>query len=187
MRKGPGCILALALCAALPALASDVDDPRPFAHGGRGRLGVQVQELTPELREFLGAPRDHGVLVSRVEEDSPADAAGLRVGDVIVRVGEREIDDARDLVQEVAGVPEGEEIDVRVSRNGADKTLSVKPRGARGEPGFGSMWKGMPHPMPHMQMPMHEEMERRLEDIEKRLEELERRMPGGGVEPQRKT
>ena len=52
---------------------------------GHGYLGVQLMDITEELREFYGAPRDAGTLVSRVAEDSPAAAAGFEVGDVITR------------------------------------------------------------------------------------------------------
>src|SRR5262245_35092128 len=53
------------------------------------RIGVQVQPLTPELREFFGVEGDAGLLVAAVEARSPAADAGLRAGDVIVRANDR--------------------------------------------------------------------------------------------------
>jgi len=51
--------------------------------GKRAYVGISLTELTPELREFFGAPKDAGVLVSSVAENGPAAKAGVRVGDVI--------------------------------------------------------------------------------------------------------
>ncbi len=173
---------------ASPASAGRGDDGFGFGpHAGRGRLGVQVQELNPELREFLGAPTERGVLVSRVEEDSPAADAGLRVGDVIVRVGEREVENAHDLTREVAGVAEGEAVEIEISRKGDAKTFSAKPRGAPNQ-GFElptmKRWREQPHAMPHFSF--GDELQRRLEAIEKRLQEIERRLPDADLHP-RKT
>ena len=50
---------------------------------GRGRLGVMVLGLTPELREHFRAPSDRGVMIARVEPKSVAETAGLAVGDVL--------------------------------------------------------------------------------------------------------
>lgn len=58
---------------------------------GVARSGVQVESMTPQLREFFGAPNEQGLLVRSVEKGSPADQAGLRAGDVIVKVGDRPI------------------------------------------------------------------------------------------------
>src|SRR5678816_1283640 len=54
--------------------------------GSRGRLGVFAENMTEELRGYFGAPKDSGVLVSRVAPDSPSAKAGLKVGDVITQV-----------------------------------------------------------------------------------------------------
>ncbi|MEO6773924.1 MAG: PDZ domain-containing protein [Kofleriaceae bacterium] len=63
----------------------------------RARLGVMVTSLTPELRKHLGATEDRGVLVAHVEPGTPAAAAGISVGDVIVNVRGRAIGDAVDV------------------------------------------------------------------------------------------
>jgi S1-C subfamily serine protease len=63
-----------------------------FGHGG-----LTVSEITPDLRVHFGAPESAGVLVTRVEGGSLAAEAGLRVGDVLVGVNDREIRTERDL------------------------------------------------------------------------------------------
>src|SRR3984957_681298 len=61
------------------------------------RSGLMVENLTPQLGEFFGARNGHGVLVRSVEKGSRADKAGLRAGDVIVRVGDQPVHDTSDF------------------------------------------------------------------------------------------
>ena len=60
-------------------------------------LGIELVETTPELREHLGGDSEKGVLVGRVQSGTPAEAAGVRVGDMIVKVDGEAIEDAGDL------------------------------------------------------------------------------------------
>src|SRR5262245_50302044 len=57
----------------------------------RGYLGVGLTDLTPELRTHFGAPEDAGVMVSKVEPGSPADKAGIKVGDVLASIDGKEV------------------------------------------------------------------------------------------------
>ena len=68
--------------------------------GGRARLGVSVQSLTPELEEYFGA-KNGGVLVSSVAPDSAAAKAGVKAGDVITTINGRGVNDTGDLMQEL--------------------------------------------------------------------------------------
>ncbi|MCX6544985.1 MAG: PDZ domain-containing protein [Acidobacteria bacterium] len=94
----------------------------PFggALAARGRLGVTVQELTPELAAYFGVK--DGVLVSTVRADSPAAKAGIKAGDVITTVNDKPVTDASVLVAQLRD-KEGE-VTVGLSRD--KKTLSVK-------------------------------------------------------------
>src|SRR5262245_342061 len=78
--------------------AQDDDDDDEDAERGP-RMGVELLELTPELRVFFGAPEDSGLLVSRVESGSPAERAGIRVGDVIYRAAGEQIEEVDQLVR----------------------------------------------------------------------------------------
>ena len=89
----------------------------------RGYLGVQLLNLTPELRLHLGAPEESGVLVSRVAPDSPAAAAGIAVGDVITSAGGGPVSTAGQLVGRVGHRREGEEIDLGIVRDGTPLTV----------------------------------------------------------------
>lgn len=93
--------------------------------GGRGYLGVQLLDITEELRAFYGAPEDAGILVSRVTGDSPAAAAGFEVGDVITRIAGEPIDSSWEGARTVAQFDPEEEVSVEVIRDGAPVTLTA--------------------------------------------------------------
>jgi len=93
--------------------------------GRRPFLGVGTVDLTPELREHLGVPREHGVLVSAVTEGSPAERAGVAVGDVLTRLGEEPIDSVLSLVQALSRHAEGESTVLEAWRGGRAQQLDV--------------------------------------------------------------
>ncbi|HVS02061.1 MAG TPA: PDZ domain-containing protein [Thermoanaerobaculia bacterium] len=99
----------------------------------RGYLGVHVVELTPELREHLGADRANGLLVARVEKGSPAEAAGLSVGDVLLEIDGQPIASSWDLRRAVAPHGEGDQVAVEVVRDGRRLSLraALESRKAR--------------------------------------------------------
>ncbi len=92
----------------------------------RGWLGIMIQDITPEISEALDINRDSGGLVSEVKEDSPADKAGLRRGDVIVSVEGGEIPDAATLARKLALTRPGVDTEFVVFRDGREKTFTIK-------------------------------------------------------------
>jgi membrane-associated protease RseP (regulator of RpoE activity) len=91
----------------------------------KGRLGVMVMSLTPELRKHFGAPEDRGVLVAHVESGTPAAAAGIEIGDVLVEVHGKKIDAAPDVLSALADVGKGEHAKIELVRNGKSRTLEA--------------------------------------------------------------
>lgn len=89
----------------------------------RGRLGFTAQDLTPELAEAFGASRNKGVVVARVEPKSPADKAGIKVGDVIVVVNEREVESSAQVRNEIGLLRIGSRVKLEVLRNGKSRIL----------------------------------------------------------------
>src|SRR5512147_2865056 len=83
----------------------------------KGRLGLMVMSLTPELRKHFGAAEDRGVLVAHVEPSTPAAAAGIAVGDVIVGVRGHKVDAAPDVLSALADVTKGERVTVELLRD----------------------------------------------------------------------
>ena len=96
----------------------------------RGRIGVVIQNLTLDLAEALGLDIERGALVSRVESGSPAEAAGLQAGDVIVAVNGAEVESLRDLRNAIGLVRVGKEIALEVQREEHRIQLDVRVGGA---------------------------------------------------------
>ena len=92
----------------------------------RAQLGVTVQGVTPELAESLGLKQNTGAIVSNVTEGSAADKAGVKRGDVIQSFNGVAVHDTNTLRNRVAEAGPGSTADVVVSRDGAEKHLSVK-------------------------------------------------------------
>lgn len=109
----------------------------------RGRLGVMVMSLTPELRKHLGAAEDRGVLVAQVEPGTPAAAAHITVGDVIVNVRGRAIAGAVDVLTALADVPKGQAVPVEIVRDkkpvSLQATLANEPARQMSAPPWSSM------------------------------------------------
>jgi serine protease Do/serine protease DegQ len=82
----------------------------------RGFLGVGIQDLDSELAELMGFDDVRGVLITSVSPESPADDAGLQLDDVVVKVGEREVDSANGLKLRVAAEDPGTKVELTVYR-----------------------------------------------------------------------
>lgn len=91
----------------------------------RGWLGVVIQEVSRDLAESFGLDKPAGALVVNVMSDSPAQAAGLREGDVIVRFNGNDITLSSDLPHQVGRIRPGEKADVEVMRDGRLQTLTA--------------------------------------------------------------
>ena len=91
----------------------------------RGWLGVLIQDVTLELAESFGMGKPQGALIARVLEGSPAERAGMEVGDILLSFGERSIDRSSELPPIVGHTPVGQEVPVQILRNGESMTLTV--------------------------------------------------------------
>jgi serine protease Do len=100
-----------------------VDQLVQFGETRRGWLGVQIQTVTDEIAESLGLSSARGALVGDVTRGGPAEAAGIRPGDVILKFDNRDISEMRDLPKIVADTPVGKEVDVVVLRRGEEQTV----------------------------------------------------------------
>ncbi len=92
----------------------------------RGWLGVLIQGVSPELASSLGLEKAEGALISEVMEDSPAEDAGLKPGDVIVEFNGKEIMEHDDLPIIVAETDIGTKARIGIIRDGKSKTIAVE-------------------------------------------------------------
>ncbi len=181
-----------------------IEGPGPMVR--RGYLGVGLTELTPELRTHFGAPEDAGVMVSSVESGSPADKAGLQVGDILARIDGKDVKSSWDVRARVRDFEEGQQVPLEVWRDRKVQTLSTsialreRPemdmgplflRHRDGEDGPTMLrWKGEMEGLPeHIEIPLikgvgeveaipwvQRERSPRERQLEKRLQELEKRI-----------
>jgi len=91
----------------------------------RGWLGVSIQGITPDLAASLGLDQAKGALVSSVVQNSPADRAGIKAGDVIVGYAGKPINNANDLPFLVAGTPVGKTVSLQVFRGNQETPVTV--------------------------------------------------------------
>lgn len=98
---------------------------REQGHVSRGWLGVLIQEVNRDLAESFGLDKAHGALVAQVVSGSPAEKAGLQVGDIILAYEGQKIDLSSDLPPRVGRTPVGKAAKVTVLRNGERKDINV--------------------------------------------------------------
>lgn len=92
----------------------------------RGWLGVYIQDVDKNLAQSLGLEKPQGALLAQLEPGSPADKAGLKAGDVVIRFHGQTVVDASDLPHIVGLLSAGDEVDATVVRRGKKRTLSVE-------------------------------------------------------------
>ena len=154
--------------------------------GKRAFIGAALTSLTPELREFFGAPKDTGVLVASITDNGPAAKAGLRVGDVITSVDGNRIDESFDIAQSMRGKHAGDTVKLDVVRNRSKQSLVVTAE-ERDMREFrrtftlndmehqlgqldGSEWRAL------VASPETEDLRVRIRDLEQRLQDLEKKL-----------
>jgi len=112
-----------------PALANlrvrpDLQIIRPRLQD-RGRLGVEMQGMTPQLAEYFGLSKRSGALVVFVFADSPASKAGLKAGDVILSAAGETVESPMDIMRALTGKSEGA-IELRIMRDKQEHTVRVQ-------------------------------------------------------------
>ncbi len=104
----------------------------------RGWLGVSIQPLGPDLRQALGLGDTEGALIADVIAKSPAEAGGLKRGDVVIGIDGKPVSEPGQLSRTIATLQPGAKTELRVIRDGKERTLEIKvgrqPEGERGQP-----------------------------------------------------
>ncbi len=101
------------------------DQLRATGRVSRGRIGVQIDQVTKEVAESIGLGKPQGALVRGVESGSPAEKAGVEAGDIIVKFEGKAIEKSSDLPRMVGNVKPGTRSTLTVFRRGGNKDLSV--------------------------------------------------------------
>jgi len=123
-------------------------------NGDRPWMGVRLKDVTPEKASELKLPGEYGAIVTKVEPDSPAAKAGLAANDVILGFAGERVHSVAQLGRLVRETPPGRAVDLEVSRDGQQRTLTVRLESHGGE-FYGSWVRPMP-PMPRVTVPKTE-------------------------------
>jgi serine protease DegQ len=118
---------AVSLGFAIPS-TTVIDIVRQLLENGRAShafLGVQPQALTPQIADQLGLNRSSGVVVLTAEPGGPAADAGIRPGDVLIRMGDRELEGVEDLLDELRQRNAGDRVQITLVRGGREQQVEV--------------------------------------------------------------
>ena len=91
----------------------------------RGWIGVEMQEITPELAESFKLPDTRGALIAGVMRGSPADHAGIRPGDILLMISGKPVGNAQGMLELIAGLSPGSQAPLKIRRDGKELDLSV--------------------------------------------------------------
>jgi Do/DeqQ family serine protease len=97
-----------------------------FGEIKRGRIGVAIQDLTPDIAQALGTTYTEGAVIARVEQGSPAERAGLRTNDLVVAVNGAPIHNGAELRNRVGLSKIGDAVDLTVIRGASGRTVTVR-------------------------------------------------------------
>jgi serine protease Do len=113
---------------AIPADVAASVSKQLIANGkvSRGYIGATIQTITPDMAESLGLPNKTGALVADVVPDGPSAHAGLRTGDLVLKVGGHAVTSADDLTRQVALAKAGDNIPLEIRRDGHEQTVTIR-------------------------------------------------------------
>jgi serine protease Do len=103
-----------------------------------GYIGISMSSLTDQLGDYFGVDNGEGVLITEVLDDSPANQAGLKAGDVIVEINGDKISSVREVAAAIQGLAEGDKADIGLIRNRQRQSFAVTVEEREG-PVFGSL------------------------------------------------
>ena len=111
----------------------------------RGRIGVTIQDVNQALADSFRLPRPRGALVSQVEDDGPADKAGLKPGDVILAVDGHEIERSSELPPAIAAIKPGRQATLTIWRGKFERQVKIRVSELEDEPAVAALGtKGKP-------------------------------------------
>jgi S1-C subfamily serine protease len=113
---------------AVPIRMAHVVADQLIAYGKvqRGRVGVQIQDVTPDIANAMGLDKVGGALIARVEPGSPAAKAGLKQGDIVTAVDGQSVRNSSDLRNYVGLVRVGQKVEMTYRRNKSEDRVTVQ-------------------------------------------------------------
>ncbi|WP_027149747.1 DegQ family serine endoprotease [Methylobacter tundripaludum] len=121
-----GGFMGLSFAIPMDVVMNVVDQIKATGKAAHGWLGVQIQDVTRELAESFSMKKPQGALVSKVLPDSPAEKAGLQIGDIITEFNGQQIETSGDLPPMVGITPINDKATLKIIRQGETKSLDFK-------------------------------------------------------------
>jgi len=90
-------------------------------------LGVEPTEITPEMAETFGLKQSEGVIITGVLQGGPAAKAGIKPGDVLLKVAGKDIRSVGELLTHIASLPPGKSVNIELVRRNTAMSLDVTP------------------------------------------------------------
>jgi len=141
-----GGYMGLAFAVPIDIAMNAVNQLREKGRVTRGRIGVQIQELTKESAEAFGLKQPNGALVNGVEKDGPSARAGVESGDIILKVDGRDVRSSNDLPRIITAIRPGTKITLTVWRKGAQKDIPVTVSEMKEDVASAQPRRGTPQP-----------------------------------------
>jgi serine protease Do len=120
-----GGYMGLAFAVPIDIAMNAVTQLREKGRVTRGRIGVQIQEMTKETADAFGLKQANGALVNSVEKDGPAAKGGVQPGDIILKVEGRDVHSSNDLPRIITAIRPGTKINLSIWRKGTAKEIPV--------------------------------------------------------------
>ena len=129
-RSGGSLGIGFAIPSEMAASVLAAEKSGSHASVARTWLGINGQPVTADIADTLGLNRPMGVLINKIHPESPLKKAGMEVGDVVVKINGREVQDGAELKFRLATLPLGQEVTLDVLRKGEPKSFTVKTASA---------------------------------------------------------
>jgi len=120
-----GGFMGLAFAVPIDVAMNSVKQLQEKGRVTRGRIGVQIQEVSKEVADSFGLKQAQGALVNSVEKDGPSAKAGVEAGDIILKVDGREVRQSNDLPRIITSVQPGKKVTLTVWRKGQPREIPV--------------------------------------------------------------
>ena len=110
-----------------------MDDIKKYGEVKRAILGVRIQDITSELADREGLKEYKGVFVPEVVDGSAADKAGIKKGDVILKINDVQVNSSSELQEQVSKYYPGQKVNLFISRNNSNREIEVTLRSKDGK------------------------------------------------------
>jgi len=150
-------------------------------------IGVSMQSLSGKLGDYFGVPDGEGALITEVMKDTPAEKAGLKVGDVIVQVDKEKVPSPSEVSSIIRDKQKGDKVDLVVMRGKAEKTITLEVDEIDSYGSAGPLEMYMPYfnqgnregrapALMYRNDTNNEDTQRKMEELQSKLEDMQRKL-----------